>query len=362
MFNTIRKKADVIILIAVGVLIIVGLAILSSASSMTSMKKYDYSYFFILQQMKNIGLGLIAFLAARFTPVKWIKNLSYVFLIISAVLLVMIFTPLAGGYGTASRWLEIGGFHFQPSETLKITFILAMAAFLSNKKLDTKNDWKQGFLPFLAGAGIISVLLYLQPTTSMIVIVMGAACIMYFVHGMNWKFILVILGLVAIAASFLMNGYRGDRIAVFKGANTDVRGKSYHSVQAEKAIISGGTFGVGYGQSTVKNRLPAVENDSIFAVMAEEFGFIGSMLFISLYAVIVMAGFLGSLDAKTEFGRLGIIGLSSVVGLQSLINIAAISGAMPLTGVPLPFVSYGGTAIIIAIASVGLVINFLKNA
>ena len=196
----------------------------------------------------------------------------------------------------------------------------------------------------------------------MIVILMGAAGIMYFVHGMNWKFVLITIGLIAIAGATLFGGYRSDRIAVFRGANNDIRGMSYHATQATKAIVSGGAFGVGYGQSTTKTKMPAVENDSIFAVIAEEFGFVGSMLFVALYAIIVLAGFLGALETRTEFGKLGVIGFSSIIGIQSFMNIASISGVMPMTGVPLPFVSYGGTAIIIAITSVGFMVNLLKNA
>lgn len=365
-FNTIRQKADTIILVTVAILIVAGLAVLSSASSNLSMEKFGEPYYFLKHQfLYGLSVGIVGFLAGLFIKVKLWKKFAYLLLGLNVVGLLLVFTPLAGDFGTASRWLDIAGYQVQPSEFLKISAILAFSAWLTEKGKDRRNNFKEGLAQFLFGIGIVSTLLYFQPATSIIVIVVGALCVTYFVGKLHYLYVAGLIGLGALAVAgllFFADGYRMERIMAFRNPEADIRGSGYHLNRALTTIGSGGLFGVGYGQSTLKLKLPEPVGDSIFAIIAEEFGFVGSMFFVSLYLMLVSAGFLGALEVKNEFAKLVVIGFSSVFGIQSAVHIASISGAMPMTGVPLPFISYGGTSLIVGMTMIGLMVNIFRNA
>ena len=277
----------------------------------------------------------------------------------------MVFTPLGGDFGTANRWIQIGDFQFQPSEILKITFITYIAAWLTSKGKDRKKDFFEGLLPFLIICAIISGLLLAQPATSILVIIMFSALIVYFAGGIRLSFVAVmgLLGIVALGLVTIITPYRAERVLSFFNPEADIRGAGFHGRQALIAIGSGGLTGVGYGKSTLKiDSLPEPAGDSIFAVIAEEFGFLGSMFFISLYFLLVYTGFAGSRKARTDFGKLMLIGFSSIIGIQTFIHIASVSGIMPITGIPLPFISFGGTALVTFMAMAGLMVNITRNA
>ena len=361
-----RKNADTIILGIAILLIVIGFAVLGSASSPWGKKQFhDPNYFVERQLLFCLTAGLGGFLAGMFTPPKFIRKISLVALILNICLLVLVFTPLGVQDKTSSRWLEIKGVSIQPSELLKITFIIYISSWLASAKRDRKTDVWEGFLPFLLISGLVGFLLVIQPATSIVLILMAATLIVYFVSGAKLSFIAAItmLALIAFGLLIAFTPYRLARFVTFFNKDADPLGASFQVNQAMIAIGSGRIFGVGYGNSTSKIiGLPEPISDSIFAIAAEEFGFVGVVFFILLFFVLTLAGFFGSLETKTKFGKFAMIGFSSIIGIQAFVNMAAISGMIPLTGTPLPFISYGGTSLTVFMTMLGLMVNFYRHA
>lgn len=363
--KAITKKADLLIIFITITLITLGFAILASASSNIGETKFNDAYFFVKQQFVfGFGIGILAFLGGLFIPIKYFKKCALPLLLINILGLILVFTPIGADFGTANRWLDIAGVQFQPSVILQFVFILYVATWLASKKKDRSRNALEGLIPFMIICIIISLLLIIQPSTTILIIIMSSALIIYFLAGIKVSLILWLstITLLLIIAAILISPYRFNRIAVRFNPNVDIRGDALHVNQAKNAVGSGGLTGVGYGNSTLKKSLPEPFGDSIFAVIAEEFGFIGSMFFIFLYFLFVLSGFLGANKTRTDFGRLIVIGFSSIIGIQAFLHMGASSTLLPMTGIPLPFISYGGTSLIVFMAMVGLIINALRNA
>jgi cell division protein FtsW len=361
-----RKNADTILLSIAILLIIIGFAMLASASSPLGKKQFHDPYYFLKRQLLFcLTAGVIGFLAGMFVSPKLIKKASLIALIVNICLLILIFTPLGMHDKTSSRWLEIKGLSIQPSEILKITFIIYLASWLSSPKHDRKTDVLEGFLPFLIVSGLVGFLLVIQPATSIVLILMLTAIIIYFISGAKMSFIaaMIILACIAFGLIIFLTPYRLARFATFHDKSIDPLGASFQVNQAMIAIGSGRIFGVGYGNSTSKILgLPEPIGDSIFAITAEELGFIGVLFFILLFFVLTLAGFFGSMETKTKFGKFAMIGFSSIIGIQAFVNMGALSGLIPLTGTPLPFISYGGTSMVVFMTMLGLMVNFYRHA
>jgi len=364
--RAIAKRADIIIIVICAALIVLGMAVLASASSHLGTIQFGDPHHFIRHQfIFGFSTGIVAFFTAMFIPLKFLKKIAFALLLLNIVGLVLVFTPLGGDFGTANRWIQIGDFQFQPSEILKITFIIYIATWLTSKGKDRKKDFTEGLLPFLIICAIISGLLFAQPATSILVIIMLSALIVYFAGGIKLSFVAImgLLGIIALGLITVITPYRAERVLSFLNPDTDIRGTGFHRRQALITIGSGGLTGVGYGRSTLKiDSLPEPAGDSIFAVIAEEFGFLGSMFFISLYFLLIYTGFAGSTNVRTDFGKLALIGFSSIIGLQTFIHIASVAGIIPITGIPLPFISFGGTALVTFMAIAGLMVNIIRNA
>ncbi len=360
-----KRNADTIILTSVAILVVLGLAMLASASSYLGASKFGDPYHFVKHQLTfGVGVGILGFAAGYFTPLRFLKSASLVLLLLNVALLIMVFTPLGGGFGTADRWVTLGGITFQPAEPLKFTFITYLAAWLTSRAKDRKSDVWEGLLPFLIIAGIIAGLLFLQPATSAVFILMGAALVVYFVHGVRLSYLagIILLATLAFAAVVYATPYRMARVTAFLNPSADPQRTGYHVNQAITAIGSGGLFGVGYGRSSVKmNLLPEPIGDSIFAIIGEELGFLGAFLFILVFLTLVMAGYSGSTLVRTPFARLLLIGFSSLIALQVALHIGAVSGIAPLTGVPLPFVSFGSTALVTFLTMSGVMVNAVRK-
>jgi cell division protein FtsW len=345
-------------------LVVFGLLMVTSASSELGQKKFNDSYFYLKHQLiYGLSIGLIGFLTASKIYYKYLQKIATFLLLLTIVGLILVFTPLGASAGGASRWLEIGGFVFQPSEILKITFIVYIAAWLSGKEERRTSFWG-GFVPFLVISGLISALLIFQPSTSVVVILMASALAVYFASGAKISYILgiIVLGILALAVISYFSPYRWQRLTGFLNPEENIQNSAFHINQALIAIGSGGLTGVGYGQSTTKILyLPEPIGDSIFAVVGEEFGFIGSLFLISAFLFLIMRGFLLSRKIGDRFGRLLLIGFSALIGVQAFVNIGAISGLIPLTGTPLPFISYGGTALAVFMTISGIMVNISKH-
>jgi len=358
-------KPDYIFLSCVIILTVFGLAMLSSASSDTGKIKFNDTYYYLKHQIiYGLILGIAGFLFAyNFYYQNWKKIAVYLF-VLNVIFLVLVFTPLGITHKGASRWLNVGPISFQPAEFLKISFIVYSAAWLGNKKRERSKSFLKGFLPFLVMAGLLGGLILAQPATTIFMILMAAVLVMYFLSGMrlSYLFAIALLGATFLGAVIYATPYRYERIKAFFVEDASKENTSlYQTNQSKMAIGSGGLWGVGFGKSTTKYRyLPEPIGDSIFAVIAEELGFAGSLLLISTFAVFFARGAWIAKKCGDQFGRLAAIGLMVVIAIQTFIHIAAISGVIPLTGVPLPFISYGGTALAVFLTMSGIVGNISK--
>ena len=348
------------------ILVLIGLIMLSSASSEIGKIKFNDTYYYIKHQVYfGLSIGILGFLFAAYYHYKNLKRLAVPLLVISSVLLVLVFTPLGFSYAGAKRWLDAGLFFIQPAELLKLTFIIYIAAWLSSSvnKTERRESLTRGFLPLLLLSGIVGFLIIIQPSTTTAVIIMGSALTMYFASGARLRYLagLLLFALLALGIVTASTPYRAERIITFFNPQRNIQSSAYHINQSLIAIGSGGLFGTGYGKSTSKvNFLPEPIGDSIFAVIAEEMGFLGAGVVIFLFLILVLRGISIAWRTKNEFARLTVIGLTSVVAIQAFINIAAISGVVPLTGVTLPFISYGGTSLAVFLTMMGVVVNISR--
>jgi cell division protein FtsW len=348
------------------ILFIFGLAMLASASSDLGKMQFNNSYYYIEHQLLyGVSIGIVGFLVAyKVNYQKW-RKVAFVLLLISLVFLVLVFTPLGSLVNSTNRWLRFGPVSFQPAELMKLTYIMYLAAWLANTRFKRSTDFQSGLLPFAIVSGLIGILLILQPATSTVAILLVSGLVVYFVSGAPLKYIFGIIGvaLVLVTAVIAVTPYRRARIEGFLDKSSNTQGQNYQVDQALIAIGSGGVTGVGYGQSATKaSYLPAPIDDSIFAVIAEELGFIGASFLVLLFALLTFRLFWLARNMSDQFGRLLLIGFGTVIALQAFVNMASISGIIPLTGVPLPFVSYGGTALAIFITMAGITLNISKYA
>jgi len=368
-----RGSPDALLAVSIAILVAFGFLMLASASSNLGVRLEGDAYFFLKGQLfKGLSVGIVFFLLAYFTDYRIFKKLSVPLLVISIILLgLVIFTPLGETQKGATRWLNLGFFTMQPSEVIKFTFIVYLASWLSGAAAARRRkNLTEGILPFLIVAGIISFLILRQPATSVIVIIMFSALVVYFMSGARLNYIvgLILLGALVLSLYIAVTPYRRERvISYFRSTDSesqvDILGSKYHLNQARITIGSGGLWGVGFGQSLTKTKyLPEPMGDSIFAVVAEEFGFIGAIAVILLFFIIVLRGFLLARRQNDEFARLVLIGFSSLIGIQTFVHIASISGVIPFTGIPLPFISYGSTALVVFLSIAGLMLNLSRRS
>lgn len=355
--------ADFVFIVIVLLLTIFGLVMLTSASSDLAKTKFGDGYYFLKHQITN-GLipGIIGFLLAFFIPLKYWEKLALPFLILSIIFLVLVFAGLGIEKGGAERWLSFGFFSFQPGELMKFTFILFLASWVSRNHARSKTITK-GLLPFLLFLGVVLGLLVMQPSTTIAVIIFLTSIISYITAGARTRFIVVtfLLATLVFVGLIFLTPYRMERVKTFFNENSDPRGARYHINQAQQAIGSGQLDGVGFGKSTTKLKyLPEPIGDSIFAVIAEEFGFIGSLGVLLGFLVFLGRGFMIARRSPDNFSKIVTTGFISLIGIQAFINIGAISGFLPLTGVPLPFISYGGTALVVFLTMSGIIANISR--
>lgn len=357
---------DYFLLAVFTILIVFGLAMLASASSDLGKIQFNNSYYYIEHQLLyGLTIGAFGFLVAYKIHYQKFKKFAFILLLGSLFFLVLVFTPLGSVVNSTNRWIRFGPLSFQPAELMKLTYIIYLSAWLSNTKFKRATDLQSGFFPFAIVSGIIAVLLILQPATSTVMILILSGIAVYFVSGAPIKYIAAFMGigLALVALVIYVTPYRRARIEGYLNKGSNTQGMNYQVDQALIAIGSGGTTGVGYGQSAVKaTYLPDPIDDSIFAVIAEELGFIGGAALVTLFALLTFRMFWLARKVSDQFGKLLLIGFGTVISLQAFVNMASISGIIPLTGVPLPFVSYGGTALAVFITMMGLSLNISKYA
>jgi cell division protein FtsW len=358
-------QPDFILLTTVGLLVFFGMLFLSSTSSSLAFNQRDQDIYFFVKQQITHGLlpGLLFFYLALRINYQTYKKYFKLFFIGSVILLLVVFIPglqLTGA--SAKSWIVLGSISLQTSEIVKLCFILFLAGWLEREGSRIKH-WRSGAWPFIIFLGIISLLLILQPDIGTLSIIVLTSLAMYFVAGANWKHFLAMIGMgfVALIAMVKAAPYRMDRFLAFMDADRDPLGISYQIRQALIAVGSGGWFGLGLGYSRQKfNYLPEPAGDSIFAIIAEEIGFVFAVLFILLFATLMIRGFHIVRSAPDNFGKFIALGIVVWLSAQIFINIASIIGLLPLTGVPLPLVSLGGTNLLITLLSIGILANISK--
>src|ERR1035437_2420967 len=357
------KKIDRIFLISVAVLACGGFFIFTSASlGLLAQTKTPFGSVTSIQAI-SLVFGFIMFYVASKIPYKFLGKYSlYIFIAAIAVNCLLFIPSLTINHGGAGRWIDLHIFTFQPSELLKIAFIIYFSAWLAQIK-EKVATFKFGIMPYLVIVGILAILLLAQSDTFTlgVIIVTGAA--MLIASGAKWSHIIIValVGAMALGTVAYVRPYARQRVVTFLNPAADPMGAGYQIQQSLIAVGSGGLIGRGYGQSVQKfGYLPQPIDDSIFAVQAEEFGFVGSVVLIGIFLLFVFRSFKIAVRAPDQWSRMYVLGLSTLILVDSYTNIAAMLGLVPLSGKPLLFVSHGGTALIIILAAVGVIANISK--
>lgn len=356
-----KNPLDFTLLITVFILLGLGIITVLSASSPTALAETGNSYKYLIKQMEAAVIGiLLMFVASKIDYKLWQKNYKIIYFICMILLLAV--CALGREAGGAKRWLDMGFLSFQPSEVAKVGVIIFYSAWLTKNKEKLKT-FKYGFVYPLSLLLIpIFFILVLQNHFSATLVICMLAAILMILAGCKIRyFIFVGIPLAALGVFAIIvagQGFRMQRILTFFDPWQDIKGKGWQIVQSLYAIGSGGLFGVGLGESKQKYLyIPEPHNDFIFAVLAEELGFIGCAIVIILFAILIWRGITIAMKAPDMFGSLLAAGITSMIAIQVLVNIAVVTASMPVTGMALPFFSYGGTALIITLTSIGILLS-----
>lgn len=364
------KNPDFVLLGIAATAVVLGVLILSSASAMMAQAKFHYSYYLIKHQIvMGILPGLILGFLAYKTPLGFIRKIAPLMLLGATFLLILIFIPKVGfSAGGAQRWVHLGFASVQPSEILKLAFIIYLASWLSVRTAKIRKNAKINFSntlgAFLIVVGFIGFLLLKQPDLSTFGIVAVIAFAMYFLSGtpLRHTFLMIGVGALALLALVYFEPYRLERLSSWLSPESDPLGKSFQANQALIITGSGGAFGQGFGSSSSNyTLLPELIGDSVFASYAQELGFAGGLLLLGLFAAFAWRGFFIARASQDKFEYLAAGGITVWITLQAMINISSTIRLIPLSGVPLPFISYGGTAIAMELAAVGLLLNISRR-
>ncbi|EOU1828745.1 stage V sporulation protein E [Clostridium perfringens] len=350
------------LLYTIVILLAIGVVMVYSASSYFAMVNYNDSTAFLKKQALFAVIGFTAMIFISRCDYHKLKKLTGILFVITPILLVVVYLfPATKG---AQRWIKLGPFSFQPSELAKYAVVIILANIITNKGEKIKEFWK-GIVPcFIVGGGFAALILA-QKNLSIAAVTGFVTFIMVFVAGARKRFMFgVITPLILFAGSFftLFEDYRRRRLLNFINPWKDPAGDGYQLIQSFYALGAGGVTGLGIGQSRQKTLyMPEPHNDFIFAIIGEELGLIGCTVVILLFVIFVYRGIKIAMNAKDEYGTLLAVGITSIIGLQAIINIAVVTGSMPVTGVPLPFISYGGTALVFNLMAMGILLNISRQ-
>jgi cell division protein FtsW len=360
-----KKRIDKPFFISVVLLVVAGILIFTSAS-LGLLARTEVIFKSVV--FNQIGLGFIGGIIAMFITMnidfRYFKKFAFPFYVLSVIGLILVFVPHVGfAHGGAQRWIHVGSlFSIQPSEIHKIAFVLFFALWLSKLK-GKVTTFKYGALAVAVFLGISGLLILAQPDTDTFGIIAAAGMGMYFTAGAKWRHLMMFVGVAAIGLVIIAfaRPYVMQRFQTFFDPTADATGSGYQIQQSMIAIGSGQLFGKGFGQSVQKfNFLPEPIGDSIYAVASEEFGFVGSVLILLLYLAFALRGFKIASRTPDLFSRLTVVGIVILIISGSFINMASMLGLIPVSGVPLAFISHGGTALFITFAEVGIILNISK--
>ena len=359
-----EKRIDRFFLIITFLLIFIGLAMFISASLGILAKSSETFYSVLFSQLVlGFGFGFLGMYFALKINYKFWRNYSFYIFLGSILLTVAVFIPSLGwSHLGAERWIQLGPLRFQPVEFLKFGFVIYFAAWLSWAK-NRVQDFKFGILPLIFLLAIIAAILFHQPDTKSFILIAVTGICMLFISGVSMRYIALLgIGSVIVLGTLVyFTPYLQDRVKTFIDPSQDPQGSSYQIQQSLIAIGSGGIFGRGYGQSIQKfSYLPEPQGDSIFAVVGEELGFVGSVIIIILYLLFLLRGLRVANNSPDLFSRLLVSGIVILVVAQSFMNIASTTGVFPLTGVPLVFMSHGGTSLMIDLMAIGIIFQISR--
>jgi cell division protein FtsW len=361
-----KAKIDYWFLAVTLTLLVFGLIVLYSASTVQSYNDFGNTTHLIIHQLLYGGiLGLIGMVILANVDYHIWRKLLPAILLLSFIFLILAKVPgFSFAANGASRWVHFGPIQFQPSELVKVAIVFYIAAW-ADKKGRSLNDFYLGILPAFLITGLFAALILMQPDFGTMLVLLVTAALMLFIAGIDWKYFFWTLvgGALALFAFIKIEPYRAQRITSFFNPASDPQGISYQINQALIAIGSGRWFGYGYGMSRQKyNYLPEAISDSVFAVLSEELGFIRELVVLGLFAALALRGFYIAKRAPDFFGKMVAAGIVTFIIVQALINIGAMVNILPLTGIPLPFFSYGSTSLLVTLCSVGIVLNISKQS
>ncbi|MDO8503156.1 MAG: putative lipid II flippase FtsW [bacterium] len=342
--------------VAVTALIVFGVVMVFNTSIVDAARTFGDQFYFGKRQLLWAGIGFLGMIVLSKTPYPLFAKLALPFFLLTTVLLILALIP---GFGAsalgATRRINIGPFGFQPAELAKLSMVVFLATILSKRKHPAY---------FLISVALVLLLVILEPDLGTTGIIGAIAILVYFASGAPiWHFILLIpVALAGVATLALSSSYRKERVLTFFNPDIDPLGTSYHIRQILIALGSGGIFGVGLGQSRQKYLfLPEPMTDSIFAIIGEELGLLGTVGVLGVFVFLIWRGFLIARRTPDPFGRLLAVGITSWIGVQAFVNLAAMVALLPLTGVPLPFVSYGGSSLVVGLLGIGILLSISRQ-
>jgi cell division protein FtsW len=357
------RTSQVFLLAPTVLLTVSGLVVVFSASSVSAFTTYGSSYWFFNRQLMYAAIGAtLLLLTSRMRYRAW-RRLSVPFLIVTIGLLLLALHPAAGtsAYG-ASRWIDLGSFTLQPSEFAKLALV-AFAATVLTKKWNRLDDPLHLVIPLGIAVALVAGIVIMQRDLGTTLILAGTVFLLLYVAGVRLRYLVVggLFGLLCTAYLIFGEGYRRSRFLSFSDPWADAQNTGYQLIQGLIALGSGGWFGVGLGASRQKwEFVPNAHTDFIFAILGEELGFLGGLVVLALFASLIYAGIRIAVRAPDTFGRLLAAGITTWIGLQAIVNLGAVTGLLPITGVPLPLVSFGGSALIVTLAAIGVLSNIAR--
>lgn len=357
----VNNRTATTLLVLVVVLVVIGLGATQSASSAVAIEQAEDRFYFFKRQLVGVGMGTVALLVASRVPYQLYRKIAIPFFVATVSLLVAVLAvgPVIGG---AQRWLPVAGFSFQPSELAKVAVVFALA-YLLEKKHKLVDRFGHFLVPVVFIVGTIAVLVMKQPDLGTVIVIGAAALAVILASDAPLRYVafLAIAAILTVSVLAFSDDYRADRIVGFLDPWGNSSGEGYQLVQSYYALSNGGIFGVGLGASRARwFYLPNAHTDFIFAIIGEETGLIGALTVIGLFVVLALAGWMVASRAPDRFGRMVAAGITVWLSFQALVNIGGVLGVLPITGIALPFISFGSTALIASMAALGVLVNIAQ--
>ncbi len=359
------KKYNKILILSVILISLFGLLMIYSSSSIWAEYKYNDPYKYLKSQSVFLIIGyILMFIISKF-PYQNYKKLANIIFLICTIMLILVLIPGIGSIRNGSRsWFGIGSLGLQPSEFTKLGLIIFTSKYLSNNTKELKNI-KKGVLPILGILLLIFGLIMLEPDFGTGIVIVMTIIVLLFISGVKMNFFIKIgiLGLLGVIILILIAPYRLERIISFINPWTDPLGSGFQIIQSLYAIGPGGLLGLGFGNSIQKHfYLPEPQTDFIFAIISEEFGFLGILIVSTLFITIIYSGLKISMRCQDNFGKFLAFGITFGLAFQTILNLMVVVGLLPVTGVTLPFLSYGGSSLLISLINIGILLNIDKNS